>query len=100
MESARQRHQTRRAIMSDGDFGSGDGGGDDGGGDGGAFDLNNNGSSLDEFVLFAAITEDQRRRKEKRAAKATLSEGKSGARSSGCLLPVAAVMLLLTLSVI
>jgi len=79
--------------MSDGDFG----GGDDGGEDGGAFDLNNNGSSLDEFVLFAAITENQRRREEKRVAKATLSAGKSGARASGCLLPVAAVLLLLTL---
>ena len=79
--------------MSDGDFG----GGDDGGQDGGAFDLNNNGSSLDEFVLFAAITEDQRRREEKRTAKATLSEGKSGARTSGCLLPVAAIALLLAL---
>ena len=79
--------------MSDGDFG----GGDDGGQDGGAFDLNNNGSSLDEFVLFAAITEDQRRREEKRTAKATLSQGKSGARASGCLLPVAAIALLLAL---
>ena len=79
--------------MGDGDFG----GGDDGGEDGGAFDLNNNGSSLDEFVLFAAITEDQRRREEKRTAKATLTEGKSGARASGCLLPVAAIALLLTL---
>ncbi len=79
--------------MSDGDFG----GGDDGGDDGGAFDLNSNGSSLDEFVLFAAITEDQRRREEKRTAKATLSEGKSGARASGCLLPVAAIALLLEL---
>ena len=79
--------------MSDGDFG----GGDDGGDDGGAFDLNSNGSSLDEFVLFAAITEDQRRREEKRLAKATLSAGKSGARTSGCLLPVAAIALLLAL---
>ena len=79
--------------MSDGDFG----GGEDGDEDGGAFDLNNNGSSLDEFVLFAAITEDQRRREEKRTAKATLSEGKSGARASGCLLPVAAIALLLAL---
>ena len=78
--------------MSDGDFG----GGDDGG-DGGVFDLNNNGSSFDEFVLFAAITENQRRSEEKRMAKATLSAGKSGARASGCLLPVAAVLLLLTL---
>ena len=79
--------------MSDGDFG----GGDDCGDDGGAFDLNSTGSSLDEFVLFAAITEDQRRREEKRTAKATLSQGKSGARASGCLLPVAAIALLLAL---
>lgn len=79
--------------MSDGDFG----GGDDGGEDGGVFDLNNNGSSLDEFVLFAAITENQRRSEEKRMAKATLSAGKSGARASGCLLPLAAILLLLTL---
>lgn len=79
--------------MRDGDFGSG--GGDELGGDGGPFDLNNNGTSLDEFVLFAAITEDQRRRDEKRAAKAALSEGKGGAEASGCLLPVVAALLLL-----
>jgi len=40
--------------MTDGDFG----GGDDGGSDGGAFDLNDNGTNLDEFLLFAAITDD------------------------------------------
>lgn len=86
--------------MRDGDFGGGDGGGDDGGGDGGPLDLNNNGTGLDEFVLFAAITEDQRRREEKRAAKAALSEVGSGARASGCLLPVTAVLFLLLLVVI
>ena len=84
--------------MHDGDFGDGDfGGGDNPGGDGGPLDLNNSGSGLDEFVLFAAITEDQRRREEKRAAKAALAEQKSVARSSGCLLPVVAVALLVTL---
>ena len=84
--------------MRDGDFGGDDfGGGDDLGGDGGPLDLNNNGTGLDEFVLFAAITEDQRRREEKRAAKAALADGKSVARSSGCLLPVVAVALLLAL---
>ncbi len=46
--------------MSDGDFGGDGGGGDGGGSDGGPFDLNNNGSSFDEFVLFAAITESNR----------------------------------------
>lgn len=84
--------------MHDGDFGGGDfGGGEDLGSDGGPLDLNNSGSGLDEFVLFAAITEDQRRREEKRAAKAALAEQKSVARSSGCLLPVVAVALLVTL---
>jgi hypothetical protein len=84
--------------MYDGDFGGG--GGDDVSGDGGPLDLNNNGTGLDELVLFAAITEDQRRRDEKRAAKAALNDGKSGAQASGCLLPVTAVLLLLTLIVI
>jgi len=84
--------------MRDGDFGGDDfGGGDDLGGDGGPLDLNNNGTGLDEFVLFAAITEDQRRREEKRAAKAALADGKSVASSSGCLFPVVAVALLLAL---
>ena len=84
--------------MRDGDFGGDDfGSGDDPGGNGGPLDLNNSGSGLDEFVLFAAITEDQRRREEKRAAKAALAEQKSVARSSGCLLPVVAVALLVTL---
>ena len=84
--------------MHDGDFGGGDfGGGEDLGSDGGPLDLNNNGTGLDEFVLFAAITEDQRRREEKRAAKAALAEQKSVARSSGCLLPLVAVALLVML---
>ena len=85
--------------MHDGDFGGGDdfGGIDDPSGDGGPLDLNNNGTGLDEFVLFAAITEDQRRREEKRAAKAALAEQKSVARSSGCLLPLVAVALLVML---
>ncbi|MFM7782522.1 MAG: hypothetical protein ACKO8J_05530 [Candidatus Limnocylindrus sp.] len=49
--------------LEDGGFGDGGfGDGDDLGGDGGPLDLNNNGTGLDEFVLFAAITEDQRRR--------------------------------------
>lgn len=68
--------------MSDGDFGGDGGGGDGGGGDGGPFDLNNNGTSLDEFVLFAAITENER-------AKRSTSGGP--ARKSGCLLPAAAI---------
>jgi hypothetical protein len=46
--------------MSDGDFGGDGGGGDDGASDGGAFDLNNNGTSLDEFVLLAVLTENGR----------------------------------------
>lgn len=85
--------------MHDGDFGGGDdfGGVDDPGGDGGPLDLNNNGTGLDEFVLFAAITEDQRQREEKRAAKAALADEKRVASSSGCLLPLVAVALLVTL---
>lgn len=65
--------------MSDGDFG---GGGDGGGSDGGAFDLNNNGTSLDEFVLFAAITENERAKR---------STGGGPAKKSGCLLPAVAI---------
>jgi hypothetical protein len=68
--------------MSDGDFGGDGGGGDDGGSDGGAFDLNNNGTSADEFILFAAITESNRT---KRA-----SSG-GPAKKSGCLLPAVAI---------
>lgn len=84
--------------MTDGDFGGGDDlGGDSPSGEGGPFDLNNNGTGLDEFVLFAAITENQRRREEKRTAQATLSQEKRGARSSGCLLPIVAIALLLPL---
>ena len=70
--------------MSDGDFG-GDGGGDDGGGgDGGPFDLNNNGTSFDEFVLFAAITENERAKR---------STGGGPAKKSGCLLPAAVILI-------
>jgi len=64
--------------MSDGDFGGDAGGGDDGGHDGGAFDLNHNGTSADEFILFAAITDSdgtQQRR------------GGGPGKRSGCLLP-------------
>lgn len=64
--------------MSDGDFGGDGGGGDNGGSGGGAFDLNNNGTSLDEFVLFAAITENERAKR---------STGGGPAKRSGCLLP-------------
>jgi hypothetical protein len=68
--------------MSDGDFG-GDGGGDSGGNDGGPlFDLNNNGSSLDEFVLLAVLTENGRAKR---------SSGGGPAKKSGCLLPAVAI---------
>ena len=63
--------------MSDGDFG-----GDGGGGDGGPFDLNNNGTSLDEFVLFAAITENERAKR---------STGGGPVKKSGCLLPAVVI---------
>ena len=69
--------------MSDGDFG-GDGGGDSGGNDGGPFDLNNNGSSLDEFVLLAVLTENGRAKR---------SSGGGPAKKSGCLLPAVAIAL-------
>jgi hypothetical protein len=68
--------------MSDGDFGGDGGGGDSGGSDGGAFDLNNNGSSLDEFVLLAVLTENGRAKR---------SSGGGPAKKSGCLLPVVAI---------
>ena len=68
--------------MSDGDFGGDCGGGVDSGSDGGAFDLNNNGTSLDEFVLFAAITENERAKR---------SSGGGPAKKSGCLLPAVAI---------
>ena len=68
--------------MSDGDFGGDGGGGDDGGSDGGAFDLNNNGTSFDEFVLFAAITENERAKR---------STGGGPTKRSGCLLPAVAL---------
>jgi hypothetical protein len=87
--------------MHDGDFGGGDfGGGDDVGGDGGPLDLNNNGTGLDEFVLFAAITEDQRRREEKRAAKVARADERQAARASGCLLPIVAIATVVTLLLI
>jgi hypothetical protein len=63
--------------MSDGDFGSDDGG-DDGANDGGAFDLNNNGTSVDEFILFAAITDNDG---------SPRSSGGGSAKRSGCLIP-------------
>jgi hypothetical protein len=69
--------------MSDGDFG-GDGGGDDGGSDSGAFDLNHNGTSADEFILFAAITDSDG---EKR-------DSGGPAKRSGCLLPVVVLAVL------
>jgi len=68
--------------MSDGDFGGDGGGGDDGGSDGGAFDLNNNGTSADEFILFAAITDGDRAKR---------SSGGGPAKKSGCLLPAVAI---------
>jgi hypothetical protein len=78
--------------MSDGDFGGDGGGGDDGGSDGGPFDLNKNGSSLDEFVIFAAITESNRAKR---------SSGGGPAKRSGCLLPavVIAVLVLALLAI-
>lgn len=63
--------------MTDGDFG----GGDDGGSDGGAFDLNDNGTNLDEFLLFAAITDD--------SGKPTgVANSKKKGSGCGCALPV------------
>jgi hypothetical protein len=69
--------------MTDGDFG----GGDDGGSDGGAFDLNDNGTNLDEFLLFAAITDD--------SGKPTgVADSKKQGSGCGCALPVIAGLLL------
>ena len=63
--------------MTDGDVG----GGDDGGHDGGAFDLNDNGTNLDEFLLFAAITDD--------SGKPTgVANSKKKGSGCGCALPV------------
>ncbi len=67
--------------MNDGDFG-GDDGGDDGANGGGAFDLNNNGTSVDEFVLLAVLTENGRAKR---------SSGGGPAKRSGCLLPAVAI---------
>jgi hypothetical protein len=72
--------------MSDGDFGGDGGGGDDGGHDGGAFDLNHNGTSADEFILFAAITDSDG---------APRASGGGPAKRSGCLIPAALLALVL-----
>ena len=69
--------------MSDGDFGGGfDGGPDAGAPDGGPLDLNNSGSSFDEFVLFAAVTDGARR-----------GRGGPAPRGGCCALPVLALIL-------
>ena len=69
--------------MTDGDFG----GGDDGGSDGGAFDLNDNGTNLDEFLLFAAITDD--------SGKPTgVADPKKKGSGCGCALPMILGLLL------
>ena len=68
--------------MTDGDFG-----GDDGGNDGGPFDLNDNGTNLDEFLLFAAITVDSR----KPTGRADSKKKGSGC---GCALPAIVGVLL------
>ena len=67
--------------MSDGDFGGDGGGEDDGGSDGGTFDLNNNGTSVDEFILFAAITDND----------GSPRSSRGPAKRSGCLLPAVAI---------
>jgi hypothetical protein len=69
--------------MTDGDFG----GGDDGGHDGGAFDLNDNGTNLDEFLLFAAITDDSRK-------PTGIADSKKKGSGCGCALPVIVGLLL------
>jgi hypothetical protein len=51
--------------------------------DGGPLDLNGNGSGLDEFVLFAAIDDDARRR-----------SGRPPRQGCGCALPALALALL------
>jgi len=55
--------------------------------DGGPFDLNGNGSGLDEFVLFAAVTDANERRR----------SGQPPRPGCGCALPVIALGLLLAL---
>ncbi len=75
--------------MTDGDFGDDGSGGDGSGGDdGGPLDLSGNGTSLDEFVLFAAITDGRRRSKSK--AERPVAEKPA----SGCALPAVALLLL------
>jgi hypothetical protein len=69
--------------MTDGGFG----GGDDGGSDGGAFDLNDNGTNLDEFLLFAAITDDS-------GKSTSVAEAKKKGSGCGCALPVILGLLL------
>ena len=71
--------------MSDGDFGGDAGGGDGGGSDGGAFDLNDNGTAADEFILFAAITDSNGTKR---------ASGGGPAKRSGCVLPAVAIALL------
>ena len=69
--------------MTDGDFG----GGDDGGHDGGPLDLNDNGTNMDEFLLFAAITDD--------SGKPTgVANSKKKGSGCGCALPVIVGLLL------
>jgi hypothetical protein len=69
--------------MTDGDFG----GGDDGGSDGGAFDLNDNGTNMDEFLLFAAITDDSRK-------PTGVANSKKKGSGCGCALPAIVGLLL------
>jgi len=71
--------------MSDGDFGGDAGGGDGESSDGGAFDLNNNGTAADEFILLAAITDGNGTKR---------ASGGGPAKRSGCLLPAVAIALL------
>ena len=69
--------------MTDGDFSGDDGSGSDGG----AFDLNDNGTNLDEFLLFAAITDS--------SGKATgRADSKKKGSGCGCALPVIVGVLL------
>jgi hypothetical protein len=69
--------------MTDGDFG----GGDDGGHDGGPLDLNDNGTNLDEFLLFAAITDSSRKATDH-------ADSKKKGSGCGCALPVIVGVLL------
>ena len=73
--------------MTNGDLG----GGDDDGHDGGVFDLNDNGTNMDEFLLFAAITDDS----SKPTGRADSKKKSSGC---GCALPVVVGLLLALVS--